>query len=853
MPLGLDNALSIAKSGLHLNQYLINIHGQNVINADNPDYARKNVDIESTTPISNVTPGSIGTGVRITDVNRVIDQFLEVQISKNDSEIGNYEVINKYMQQIEKIFNNTDNGSLSNAFNDFWNAWNDLANNPADEATRMTLLEKTNTLDDYIKDIYNKLDRIGTFIDEELKGKVDEINSITEQIATLNKNIFQTEINENNHANDLRDQRDKLIKDLSKIVDINYVEENNQFNIFLNNGTALVTGIFNNELVADGNPDNRNRSSVYWTDNSENKIDISDTIRSGELKGLLYLRDNIVGEYKDRLNYLANGLMRELNYIHSNGVGLEGFSSVTGSVKVDDSSLPFNFAGLESAVSSGSFDIIVYDSSGNATAHHISIGDPEDFDNPDTKVNSLDELQSVIDGFANISASIVNNKLKIVADSGYTFAFANDNSKVLSALGINTYFKGENYSLTKNIDIVGTEEGTLTGTNPDLYQVKAANRNLLTGHTYKIEVDDSGNVTVTDENTNETVSGVTGSTVNGHYTLDFDGIRMQFEGSDKAAITPTAGNTNTYYINNATATSVIDNDNFTDHVFRVDFSKGTSNATIFDVTGNITLDSDDFTKSSFDVDGDGNNDYTTFNISTYGVTVTVKVGSYGVVQITPDKIGAKNIDLNITNTDYIAAAKVQAPAADDSDADTAISDVEITSVSDLTNKKYTVVADGTGGYTITDADGNSITPTAQAADSVTFDGIKLTFDGNTTNSDVYYVDSGKLIFSEGDNRNALDIADLRDDKVLDENSETFTDYISTFMAKVGYDSSFIKNKVDAVNITKEGLQKQRDNVSGVSIDEEMTKLIQIQHSYSATAKLLTVVDSLLKNLIQAVQ
>ncbi len=828
MGVGLLNALSIAKSGLFTNQYLINIHGQNIASANNADYTKKNTTLEATTPISNISPGAIGTGVKITDISRVIDQFLEVQINKNNSDVGNWDIVDKYLQQVESIFNNTETGSLNDSFNDFWNAWLDLSNNPSDSATRMALLEKSETLNDFIHNGYSQLRSIESTVETEIKGTVDQVNTIIKNIADLNQSISSSEIGGNN-ANDLRDSRDKLVKELSTIIDISYVEEeNNQFNIFLNNGTSLVAGIFYNELAAKGDAQTGNLSSIFWTNGKGDEINITDTIRNGELKGLLYTRDELLSDYKERLNNLANSLIQEVNQIHSQGVGLNTFSQVLGTVRAENSDIPFEYSGIASDVTKGNLKLIVFDPQGNpASVTNITIDD---------NINSLSEFSDEINNknIANISSAVVDNKLQITADNNYTFGFADDETGILSALGINTFFQGKNYELTNNIDIVATD------TASRLYSVSSYDSDKLKGDNYTLTTDGTTVSGITNNSTGDSVD-FTIETINSKKVVLFDGIRVDLD--DFTA--------NTVTIENATSSSVNDYENMTDHVFRIDFNSGTANISVFDITDNITLSSSDYDTTTYTV---GGTNYTSVDITKFGVTATIKDGSYGVLQITPEKTAANYIQNNITDTDYINAGKIQTPHFDDSGASVKIDyidDMNSADIGNLTNKSYTIIPDGAGHYTITDQDGNSITPDAEASNSVKFDGVTIIFEHNTVSGDKYVVTSGQVIKSESDNRNALDIASLKDTETLSDDTVSMSDYLGNFMTKIGYDRSNALGRIEAVNITKQSLSDQRDSVSGVSLDEEMTKLIQIQHAYTATSKLLTVVDSLIKTLLQS--
>ena len=838
MGIGLDNALQIAKSAIHTNQYLINVSGQNIANANNPGYTRKIVQQEATTPLTEISPGSVGTGVKVAEIKRVIDQFLEVQINKNKSEIGTWETVDKYLSQIERIFNNTTDASINGSIDAFWNAWLDLSNNPSDPSARTALLEKSETMTDYFHTTLASIEDVQKAVNSKIEEQVKEINSSIEKIAELNKEIYSIEIQVRNHANDLRDQRDKLVKGLSDYLDINTLEVDNKYNIFLNNGTSLVNGSTYSTLVAEGNSDNHSFSSIYWVDAKKStKIDISDTIKNGSLRGLLDIRDKYLDEYRTGLNKIANAIMQEVNKTHSQGVGLEQLTSVTGTFAVENTEIPFNAEGLAHPVSEGNFAIIVYDSNGNPSYHNISMGTPDNFDN---KINSLEELKDEINSISNISAKIINNKLVINAASGYSFAFSDDSSGIISALGLNTFFKGENYNLNKTINISASEE---TGNTSHLYSVDAYKENILSGDAYKIEFS-GGKITITNTSKDKTVSEYQTSSINNNYTLTFDGIRMQFDSATKPA------DGNIYYVDNIVSSSVIDEDKFSDHILQIDFSKNGNDISIFDVNDNLTLSDNDYSVDTVTLNGTS---YNIVKIDKYGISVTLKHDDFGIVKISPEIIAGKNIKDNISDINKIAAAKVQTPQVDDSDANIKVDTISITNQNVLTTDTYTIIANGNGTYSITNQDGDTVSPTAESGTSVTVNGIKIDFSSTTQSNDKYILSSNKNTISEGDNRNAIAIADLRDSNVLDNGQKTISENMGEILTKVGLDRQNAKNRLEAVNIQEEGLAKQKDNVSGVSIDEEMTKLIQIQHSYTASAKLLSVVDTLLNNLMNSLR
>ncbi len=762
MAVGLDNALQIAKSSLFANQYRINVIGQNIANADNVNYSKKVVVTETANPIKEISPGSMGTGINVTEVKRLIDKFLEINISRNESEIGNYEIANKYLDNIQNIFTDLKDNGLSDALNQFWNAWFDLSNNPSNYAERISLIEKSKNLTTTFHELYNDMEEQQKYINFDIENVVTKINDLSEKIAKLNQEIYSIEINPNNHANDLRDKRDEYVKELSKYIDIRFVEENNKYVIFTANGRNLVNGTFSYQLKTVANSNNNNFYDIYWQDSKGNIENITNLIQEGELKGLVTVRDEYIQSYKDNISKIANALMSELDKIHTNGAGLKLFTNVTSDIAVNDTSLSLNFAGLKSPINSGTFKIIVYDNNGNASEHIINIGNPESND-PTTDQSNLNQIINQINSTTSLNASITSNgKLNISANSGYSFAFADDNTGFLEAIGINNFFQGDKYNIVKSENIMATQ----TSGSDNIYYTGVYNNNLLTGHNYKIEYNSTTtNLTITDLTTGDPVT-YTQDIEDGHLTLKFDGIKFQIDSNSW-------NGDNTYEIKNIPSESVFDENSFSTHAYKIDFSQGTSAITVMDLNENITLSPSDV--EVVDVNTSSNN-YKVIKIKPAGISITVDANSYGEVEINPEIVGAK--------------------------------------------------------YITTKLDGNSLN----------------------------YINAGKIETSDlsyahsvGDNRIALEIANLKDKKVLNNGNDTINDAYSDLIAEIGLHKNFIKNRLEAAKVSKEGLMKKRDNISGVSIDEEMTRLIQAQHAYIASAKIITVVDALTQNLLSSVR
>ncbi|OYW12396.1 MAG: hypothetical protein B7Z55_18315 [Planctomycetales bacterium 12-60-4] len=159
----------------------------------------------------------------------------------------------------------------------------------------------------------------------------------------------------------------------------------------------------------------------------------------GELGGLIESRDNILSGFLQQLDSFAGAVINEFNRIHTSGEGLIGFTDVTGTNFVSDTTAALNAAGLAFAPEHGSFQIKVRNAATGALVEQtVNV----DLDGIGTDT-SLEDLRASIDALDHVSAVITSErKLRITTNAGYEVRFGNDTSGTLAALGINTFFTG---------------------------------------------------------------------------------------------------------------------------------------------------------------------------------------------------------------------------------------------------------------------------------------------------------------------------------------------------------------------------------------------------------------------------
>ncbi len=328
---GISSTLSIAKGAIIAQQYGLNVTGHNIANVNNPDYSRQDAAQQSNTPA--LYGGHLfGTGVNVEQVQQKVDKLLENRLTDAESTQSAFKEAESYMNIIESFFDENSDTSINNVMSSFWNSWHDLSDNPLGSSERVAVYEKANLLAKRFNTADSDLDKVNSDINKEISATITRINSLTKQIGEVNRQIISIESNKT--ANDQRDQRNGLVKELGKLIDVDTFEQTNG-SLIVNtaNGKPLVNGVYSYDLSLKDN-------DVMWQGSYGSKLDISDDIKGGKLGGWLSIRDEVVPKYRGEINELSKEMIWAMNYQHSKGTGLNYFSdSITGTYKTDSSGL----------------------------------------------------------------------------------------------------------------------------------------------------------------------------------------------------------------------------------------------------------------------------------------------------------------------------------------------------------------------------------------------------------------------------------------------------------------------------------------------------------------------------------
>lgn len=289
------HSIETARRSLFTQQAALQTTGHNIANANTTGYSRQVVNMIAARPIEaagmtrSTAPGQLGTGVEFDSITRIREAYLDSQYRNENQNYGSWEIRLDTLEKLETIMNEPSDNGLRSILDKFWNSWHDLSENPEDITARKLVRETARALTDAFNQTSRQLDDLRADLSENIQAKVAQMNTTIQTIAELTSQIGRIESLGDN-ANDLRDQRDVLLDQLSKIANITVTEANGNFQVSMGS-QVLVNNSAVTLLTEDG------VVGSFGTD-----------LTGGELYGMVLSRDQYVTEYANQLNTLVNGL-----------------------------------------------------------------------------------------------------------------------------------------------------------------------------------------------------------------------------------------------------------------------------------------------------------------------------------------------------------------------------------------------------------------------------------------------------------------------------------------------------------------------------------------------------------------
>lgn len=293
--------LNIGTTGLYTYQAALNTTSHNIANTDTVGYSRQVITQKAGTPLKvNNTYGMAGTGVDVTGVYQVRNEYYDLKYWKNSTLYGGYDTKNYYMKEIENYFNELNMEGFTTSFNSFYDSLQELSKDASSLTVRTQVTNYAKSLTEYFNYLNTSLEGIQEEANFEVKNQVDRINSLAKQIATLTKQVNTLESG-GGVANDLRDERALLIDELSKIVNVS-VSENivgdgvgvTSYVVKINGQTLVDTHDYNTlktipRTVKMNQNDINGLYDIAWSNNQS--FDVLSSTLGGSLKAIIEVRD----------------------------------------------------------------------------------------------------------------------------------------------------------------------------------------------------------------------------------------------------------------------------------------------------------------------------------------------------------------------------------------------------------------------------------------------------------------------------------------------------------------------------------------------------------------------------------
>ena len=317
------NMLSIGISGLQASQRNLATAGHNISNVNTDGFSRQSVELAARTP--NVFgSGFIGSGVDVVTIKRVYDEFLSSQVTTRNSTFNQLDTLQQLASGLDGLLANEDAG-LNPALQSFFNALQDVSNNPTSIPARQVAILEAETLVDRFSSLDKRIADLRSTVNDQLGAVTTEISNIASSVAELNKSItLETGKAGGQPPNDLLDKRDVLINRLAELVSVSTLDgDDGSINVFIGNGQTLVLG---NTATAVGTIRSDFDKSQFEVSvsNGSTSYSISSQISGGKLGGLLAFRDQVLNPVQDSMGRIAIGLAATFNTQHQLGDDISG-------------------------------------------------------------------------------------------------------------------------------------------------------------------------------------------------------------------------------------------------------------------------------------------------------------------------------------------------------------------------------------------------------------------------------------------------------------------------------------------------------------------------------------------------
>ncbi len=303
------NALEAARTG-------IQTVSDNIANVSTPGYHAQRLVLQSTDTYLTSAPNA-NLGVHVQGVERIVNETVELRLRESKSQNSGANARANVLTQAEALFGDLEDEGLSPALDELFNAFESLSAQPQDATIRNQVTFAAEHFTDQLNTYALGIEQVREELNVGISANVNEINSLTSQVAELNGLIAGS----HETATDLLDRRDQVLGELSQLIGVHTTTESNSSVVVqTKSGYTLVNQTFSHDLIATEGSDGL--MQVYGELTSGN-TNLTDSITDGELGGTLKARDQDLKAMQDELDAFAYNFAEAVNSVHRDGYGLD--------------------------------------------------------------------------------------------------------------------------------------------------------------------------------------------------------------------------------------------------------------------------------------------------------------------------------------------------------------------------------------------------------------------------------------------------------------------------------------------------------------------------------------------------
>jgi len=409
-------SLNVGLNALLTSQAALDTVGHNIANANTPGYTRQSLVLQPGRP-NQLRGLQIGTGVEAESVKRTVDDFINKRLFAQTSIMNQIEARLGALSDTESLLGEPAGVGISDMLSDMFSKLANLATEPTDGVARTAAVLSTDTLTRQIRDVGSRMKVIGDEAFGRVQLAASQVNGLAEGVVEYNRRIIEVEAG-GGTANDLRDQREQLVKELSEQIDVTVVEAARGTLRVLVDGQTLVGDSTSNQLIASEAQDG---SIQLMLSGGTQPVEA----RSGRIGGLISFADATLPGLTSDLDRLAQGLIFEVNKRHSQGVPPSGgFRNLAADQAIIDSDGDGSVLDEKLGSLGGPFDVVdgelfVHvrsDATGLVETHRVDI---------DSKQTTVGDFLADLSGIQQLSASVdTGDRVRIQASAGFSFDFS---------------------------------------------------------------------------------------------------------------------------------------------------------------------------------------------------------------------------------------------------------------------------------------------------------------------------------------------------------------------------------------------------------------------------------------------